>query len=137
MSTATVNLSSFDVQRLEPLVARNGATAGRPAHLDLLRTKISTCIEVPPMGVPPFVVTMNSQVRLLDLETGKEVICTLVFPLQADATEGRISVLAPLGALLLGSRMGTVIDVPTPLGVRRYRIDEILFQPESAGKYDL
>src|SRR5690606_41638020 len=105
-TTAAVNLSSFDVQRLEPILARNPSAHALPDHLGMLLKKINDCIEVPPPGVPPYVVTMNSKVRLLDLDAGREMECTLVFPLKADADEGRISVLAPLGAALLGSRVG-------------------------------
>lgn len=134
---AAVNLSTFDVQRLEPLVARNGPVHSLPEHLSVLLAKIYNCIEIPPVAMPPYVVTMNSQVRLVDVDSGKETICTLVFPLQADASEGRISVLAPLGAMLLGSRVGSTLKVPTPHNTRRYRIDEILFQPEATGHFEL
>lgn len=136
-TTAAVNLSTFDVQRLEPLLARNNPVHALPEHLSVLLAKIHNCIEIPAVAVPPYVVTMNSQVRLVDVETGKETVCTLVFPLQADASEGRISVLAPLGAMLLGSRVGMTLKVPTPHNVHRYRIDEIVFQPEAMGQFEL
>ncbi|HEX7031010.1 MAG TPA: GreA/GreB family elongation factor [Gammaproteobacteria bacterium] len=137
MSSVAVNLSTFDVQRLEPLIARNGPVHALPEHLNALLEKLNRCVEVPPVGVPPYIVTMNSEVRLLDLESGKHTNCTLVFPLQADINLGRVSVLAPLGAALLGSRVGATLEVSTPRSLRRYRIEQILFQPEAAGKYDL
>lgn len=137
MTEASLNLSTFDVQRLEPLVARNEAARELPQHLDALLGKIYGCVEIPPVAVPPYIVTMNSRVRLLDMTSGKESECTLVFPQDADASEGRISVLAPLGASLFGERVGVTVDVPTPLNVRRYLIKELLFQPEAAGRYEL
>lgn len=130
-------LSTFDVQRLEPLVVRDIHARQRPEHLEALLGKIYGCTEIPPVAVPPYIVTMNSEVRLLDIATGKESVCRLVFPLEADSTAGRISVLAPLGASLFGARVGATVDVPVPAGRRRYLIRELLFQPEAAGQYDL
>ncbi len=135
--TAAINLTTFDVQRLEPLLARSNPVHSLPEHLSVLLAKLHNCIEIPPAGMPPHVVTMNSEVRLRDMESDKEMTCLLVFPLQADVSEGRISVLAPLGAMLLGSRVGNVLKVQTPHNVRSYRIEEILFQPEAAGRFDL
>lgn len=137
MPENALTLSTFDVQRLEPLVARNLHAHQRPEHLESLLGRIYGCIEIPPVAVPPTIVTMNSEVRLLDLASGKESICKLVFPLEADSTAGRISVLAPLGASLFGARVGATIDVPVPAGKRRYLVRELLFQPEAAGRYDL
>lgn len=135
--SVAVNLSTFDVQRLEPLVARNGPVHSLPEHMSVLLAKIYNCIEIPPVAMPPYVVTMNSEVRVVDIDSGRESVCTLVFPLQANAAEGKISVLAPLGAMLLGSRVGNTVKVSTPRSVRRYRIDEILFQPEATGHFNL
>lgn len=137
MSEKTFTLSTFDVQRLEPLLARDMRAHELPGHLESLLGKIYGCEEIPPVAVPPYLVTMNSQVRLLDLASGKESVCTLVFPLQADSSAGKISVLAPLGASLFGARVGATIDVPVPAGSRRYLIKELVFQPESVGQYDL
>lgn len=137
MSETVLNLSTFDIQRIEPLVARNMTANVLPKHLDALMGKIYSCEEIPPVAVPPYIVTMNSQVRLTDLATGKESVCTLVFPQDADASEGRISVLAPLGASLFGVKVGATVDVPTPVDSRRYLVKELLFQPEAAGQYNL
>lgn len=137
MSTHALTLSTFDVQRLEPLLARDMRANELTGHLEALLGKIYSCVEIPPVAVPPYLVTMNSQVRLLDLASGKESVCTLVFPLQADSSAGRISVLAPLGASLFGAKVGATIDVPVPAGSRRYLVKELVFQPESSGQYDL
>jgi regulator of nucleoside diphosphate kinase len=62
---------------------------------------------------------MNSQVYLFDLDSGEETTYTLVFPQQADIDRRRISVLAPLGAALLGRRAGQIVTPITPNGRRR------------------
>jgi regulator of nucleoside diphosphate kinase len=49
----------------------------------------------------------------------------------------RLSVLTPLGVRLLGARVGDVIEWPVPSGVRRLRVQRILFQPRAAGDFNL
>jgi len=137
MNESIVALSSFDLQRLEPLLARSGAEADLPDYLAALSARLCDCEERPPAAVPSDVVTMNSRVRLLDLRSNRAISCTLVFPRAADSAEGRISVLAPLGAALFGARVGATITVDSPRGEQRFRIEELLYQPEAAGRYDL
>lgn len=88
-------------------------------------------------AIPHNVVTMNSRVRLKDMETDEEKIYTLVFPSDADIERYRISILAPIGTAILGYRAGDTVDWLVPAGKRKVRIQEILYQPEAAGHYDL
>jgi regulator of nucleoside diphosphate kinase len=87
---------------------------------------------VPRVQLPPDVVTMNSTVRLRDLETGEEETYTLVYPADADIEENKLSVLAPVGTALLGYRVGDVVEWPVPAGVSRFRIEGVLPRPRSA-----
>jgi regulator of nucleoside diphosphate kinase len=57
----------------------------------------------------------------------------LVYPADADMAHGRLSVLAPVGTAILGYRRGDVIEWPVPAGLRRLRVEEVLYQPERAG----
>jgi regulator of nucleoside diphosphate kinase len=87
---------------------------------------------VPATGVPPDVVTMNSRVRFEDMTSGETREITIVFPRDADASHGRVSVLAPVGTALLGLAEGDAISWPFPDGrSRRLRVVEIMFQPEA------
>jgi regulator of nucleoside diphosphate kinase len=80
--------------------------------------------------------TMNSTFRLRDLDTGADVVYTLVFPGEADSTNGKISMLAPIGTAVLGYRVGDVVEWEVPAGLReRLRVEEISYQPEAAGDY--
>jgi regulator of nucleoside diphosphate kinase len=86
--------------------------------------------------VPAGVVTMNSRVRVFDENEGRELVLTLVYPSQADADAGRISVLAPVGSALLGLSVGQSIDWPMPEGrTKTLQILEILYQPEASGDF--
>jgi regulator of nucleoside diphosphate kinase len=81
--------------------------------------------------VPPDVVTMNSRVRIKDLNRGRELTYQIVFPEHADLDENRISVLAPIGTALLGYRAGTTVEWQVPSGTRRFRILGVEYQPEA------
>jgi regulator of nucleoside diphosphate kinase len=62
---------------------------------------------------------------------------TLVYDADADAFGERVSVLAPLGASILGARVGDVVEWQSRRGPRQLRIERILYQPEAAGDFDL
>jgi regulator of nucleoside diphosphate kinase len=102
------------------------------AYLTALAGELRRARVVPRSQLPPDVVTMNSTVRLRDLETGEEETYTLVYPADADIEENRLSVLAPVGTALLGYRAGDVVEWPVPAGVSRFRIEKVLFQPRRA-----
>jgi regulator of nucleoside diphosphate kinase len=78
---------------------------------------------------PPDVVTMNTQVVLIDDTTGERRTVRVVFPGQDDPAAGLISVLEPLGVRLLGASPG-VIECELSDGARRLRIERIVYQPE-------
>jgi regulator of nucleoside diphosphate kinase len=83
------------------------------------------------------VITMRSKARLLDIDSGKEVVYSLVFPNEADLEKGKISVLAPIGTAMIGYKVGDIIEWEVPAGLRRLRVEEVLYQPEAAGDYHL
>ena len=47
------------------------------------------------------------------------------------------AVLAPLGAAMLGYRVGDVFEAELPKGPAKFRVEAVLYQPESAGDYHL
>ena len=66
-------------------------------HLQQLDDELDRARVVPASEMPADVVTMNSELALRDLDTGEEMVFTVVFPSEANADQHRISVLAPLG----------------------------------------
>jgi regulator of nucleoside diphosphate kinase len=80
---------------------------------------------------------MNSQVQVVDLDSEERRCLTLVFPSMASIEAGRVSVLAPLGTALLGSREGSRVAWHTPRGTRQLRVERVVYQPEAAGRFDL
>jgi regulator of nucleoside diphosphate kinase len=87
-----------------------------------LRAKLERAQRVSSTEVPPDVATMQSRVLLTDLGTGCAREVALVYPAEADAAAGKLSVLDPLGAELLAARVGEVVG--------GLRVAEIRYQPE-------
>lgn len=69
--------------------------------------------------VPPDVVTMGSSVEFVDEGNGASRTVQLVYPPEADISAGRISILTPVGAGLIGLREGQSILWPDREGQER------------------
>ena len=87
---------------------------------------------------------MNSRVKFRDLTSGEERVRTLVFPSQVTDSASQLSVLAPVGAALLGLKSaapslgaaGRRIDAPGSAGAivpagSRWRIPPLIPLPEA------
>jgi len=132
MRTQDIRVNVEEITRLwEHLRNAQSRHEQGSAHLKALREALDGAAVVLPNQIPPDVVTMQSHVLLRDLASNEEMECALVFPDDADALMGRISVVAPIGAAILGRRAGDVIQVKVPAGVRKMRIEQILHQPEA------
>ena len=68
---------------------------------------------------------IGHRVTLRDLQSGKEVIYTLVDSREADPTAGKISSISPVGRALLGKVMGDEIQITVPMGTLRYVIGKV------------
>lgn len=135
MNTRTMMVTHKDYNHLTELLSARAAAPGRDhLHLLQLREEIEGADIVPVSLVDPDVITMNSRVKLRDLENNSAAVYTLVYPNEADISRGRISVLAPMGTAMLGCREGDCIEWNTPRGKRRSKVEFILYQPEAAGE---
>ena len=132
-----LTMTEFDVRRLDALFERLRLHVKPPPTLTLLERELERAVVVKPDEVPATVVTMNSEVEVVDLDTGERRSLKLVFPAMAGIEAGRVSVLAPLGTALLGSRQGAQVAWQTPRGGRRLRVESVVYQPEAAGRFDL
>jgi regulator of nucleoside diphosphate kinase len=134
MKNRIIRISDADHQRLEALIESVRYDANlRDDYLDALVGELKRARVVPQSDMPPEVITMNSVVRLRDLDSEETEEYELVYPADADMAHNRISVLAPIGTAILGYRLGDVIEWPVPAGLRRFRVEEVLYQPERAG----
>ncbi len=128
-----IYITEEDSERLRRLIAgRRAANSIDHEYLDLLEQELDRAELVEPGAIPRDVVTMNSEVRLKDLDSGESRIYRLIFPTQM-RTENSISVLAPVGTAMLGYGVGDVIEWRVPKGIRRLKILEVMYQPEAEG----
>ena len=134
----TIYVTEHDYARLNGLIEGNRErNFSDMQYLKRLEEELDRAEIVDPKEIPADVITMRSKVRLKDLVTGETNTYSLVFPTEANFTEGKISILAPIGTAILGYKQGDTIEWPVPAGVRRLKVDEVLFQPEASGNFEL
>ena len=92
-----ITLTKTDHERLTELVSVVHPQDPDAEAVKELRTELARAEIVDPKKVDADIVTMNSRVLIQDLDTGEEKEYTLVYPLAADISQGRISVMVPLG----------------------------------------
>ncbi len=132
MTDRNIYVTSEDRKRLQALLSRPTDTLDRDDVSDLV-AEVQRAVVMPASEIPPDVITLNSRARLLDLDQLATLELTVVYPEDADFAAGRISVVAPIGAAMLGYRVGDEIEWVVPSGPRRLRVEAILYQPEAAG----
>ena len=131
-----IYVTSQDKQRLEDLLLEVKASDPR-SHGDqkALTEELRRAVIVDPKDVFSDVITMNSRAEMRDLESGEIVVFTVVFPSEANIDEEKISVLAPIGAGMLGYRVGDEFEWRVPGGSGRMKVMKVDYQPEAAGDF--
>ena len=90
-----------------------------PTVAEYLEREVGRATVVAPDRIRGDVVTMGSTVRFRDEQTGQDRTVTLVYPGAEDITAGRISVITPIGAALVGLAAGQSIVWHTRTGEAR------------------
>jgi regulator of nucleoside diphosphate kinase len=138
MTERVIHITEYDNRRLRELLGEARYTDYRGSeYLSNLEKELDRAKVVDPKKIPPDVVTMNTKVRLEDLELGEEMVYTLVYPEDADIAQNKISILAPIGTAMLGYRVGDTFEWQVPEGITKMKITEIIYQPEASGDYNL
>ena len=128
-------ITAPDHAELSSVVTFTGKVSERAKReLRLLEKELRRARIVPPEEVPPDVITLNTRVELLDLDSGEHMEFMLVLPTNANINDGKISVLAPLGTAMLGYRVGDSFEWAVPYGMRRLKVVKVHFQPEASLK---
>ncbi|MCS2150578.1 nucleoside diphosphate kinase regulator [Scandinavium manionii] len=135
MTRPAIIINEFDAERIDRLLERpEWATSPVAAALNDELDRAQMCS---PQEMPHNVVSMNSQIRFRDLSTQEERVRTLVFPANMTDSATQLSVLAPVGAALLGLRVGDSIHWSLPNGTETHlEVLELLYQPEAAGEFN-
>lgn len=135
MAEKNIYISDNDMKKLRKLIfeARQFRREEEKYLLEL-ETELNRGEVVRAHDIPANVITMNSEVHLRDLNTEEEITYRLVFPDHANASQGRISILAPVGMALLGYSVGDTIEWEIPAGIAKLKVEKILYQPEANGR---
>ncbi len=135
MTSKTIYITDNDMRRLRELimVARQFKKE-EEKYLQDLEAELNRGKIIKSQDIPQDIITMNSEVHLRDLNTKEEITYQLVFPDQADASQGRVSILAPIGTALLGYSVGDIIEWKVPAGVAKLQVEKIIYQPEANGE---
>jgi regulator of nucleoside diphosphate kinase len=127
-------LTELDYVRLEKLIREHEHGPDHSAVLAALEA--AQCVPSP--HIEPDIVTMGSRALLMNLHSGETYTLTLCYPPEARPSAGFISVLSPVGASLIGRRIGEIARWRTPDGGDgTAQVMALLFQPEASGLYTL
>jgi regulator of nucleoside diphosphate kinase len=126
-------VSSSDAEALAPLLSdrrRSGRLEANAA--DALADVLMDARLVPHDRLPADRVAMHARVAYQEEPSGTARSVALVHPSEAAPSEGRISVLSPVGRALLGRRAGSVASLSIP-GGRALTIRVLAVEP-AAGR---
>lgn len=133
-----IKITVLDYIRLNKIVGNSRKQKNCDLRsLNTLERKISEAVKVDSTRIAPQFVTMNSVVQVLDEGTNKPMTIRLVYPNEADFKKEYVSVLSPLGSSMLGRKIGDTVQFDAPVGIVTIRIQQIDYQPEASGEYQV
>jgi len=133
-----IYVTENDMRKLRALIqSSRDSRKTNEKSLQILEAELNKAKVVKSEVIPSDVITMHSEVQLLDIDTGEETTYRIVYPNQADIDKGNGSILAPIGTALLGYSVGDIIEWSVPAGTAKWKVMKISYQPESAGDYQL
>lgn len=73
-------------------------------------------------------VSFGSSVKILNLDTDKEITYSIVGVVEADPNRGLISSVTPIAKALIGKVVGEIVDINLPSGLASFEILEIFYK---------
>ena len=121
-------LTELDHARLSKLPAATlpAELADILGHADVIHSR----------EMPADIVTMYSQVELVDVASRRQQKLTICFPRDSAPAAGLVSVLSPIGSALLGLKVGAIARWRMPGGDEAAsEVVAVVYQPEASGDY--
>jgi len=103
-----------------------------PADKMTLAHEINRAIVVRNEAFPINTIRINSWVRIEELESKKEREFFIVMPEDMNIRDKKISIFSPMGAALIGFRIGDEVSWKMPNGIKRFKILEVKNNKDSA-----
>ena len=122
-----------DRDRVRRFILLNEARLAREEEaLALMSARLERGRLMEAADFPANVVTLHSQVRMRDADSGRTYVTTVSLPRDGGVGSGASLLRAYAKIVLLGACVGDDIVWRSAGGLRRARIEQILFQPESS-----
>ena len=80
---------------------------------------------IDPDNLPKDRVSLLSRVEFTNLTTNTRMKLEIVSPHEMNLEAGKISLKSPIGAALMGKKVGEIVEVQVPAGTLRLRIESI------------
>jgi len=132
-----IHITRHDLERFQSVVdIQNGPEA---PFIEKPKKELYRATILEPTNVPGDVVTMNSIVRVRNINTAGERAFLLAFPVKTGSQGRAVSILSPMGIALPGYRERDVLEWEWHLSSGRVeiRVMEIIYQPERLGNNKL
>lgn len=95
------------------------------ARIAVLEGQIATARILDESTIDTSKVSILTKVKVVNLNTKKEVTYKIVSEKEADLKAGKISITSPIGKGLLGKKVGDVAEVQAPAGVIKFIVEDI------------
>jgi transcription elongation factor GreA len=95
------------------------------AKIASLEGQIATARIIDETAIDISKVSILTKVKVTNLNTKKQVTYQIVSEKEADLKAGKISYTSPIGKGLLGKHIGEVAEVTAPVGVIKFKVEDI------------
>lgn len=125
--TQELILLKEDVQLLSSYIKGSGQlNLFDKKNADKLKEELNKGTVLNKEEFPTDVIRLNSTVTIQDHRTGKLIELMLVLPEKAAISDGKVSILAPIGTALLGYRTGQLVSWKMPAGEKLYKVMSVV-----------
>ncbi len=80
--------------------------------------------------LPADAVTFGKKIKIKDVNTGAERVCTIMGEGETDRDKGIIAYTSPLASGLIGHKLGETVEVTLPVGSKTFEILEVEFHED-------
>ena len=95
------------------------------AKIALLEGQIANARVIDESTIDTSKVSILTRVKVINLNTKKEMTYKIVSEKEADLKAGKISITSPIGKGLLGKKVGETAEVQAPAGMIKFKIEDI------------
>ena len=96
------------------------------ARFAQIQKRLADLSRIDVSGVPKDRAGLGSEVTVENLESGEEILYTLVIPELADGNKSFVSMASPVGKALMNRRVGDTVTITIPRGTLEYEVRRIV-----------